>query len=269
MKTAISIVLLCALCLWADTKNEIDLRARLAAAETARAALTLEIAKLNAANATRANAALASTKSATAGQTKAGEIASAHADIAQSTAEANGAIAQKAAIEASAAAASAKESSSAVAAAVTASGQASRTQVTGLMITAGFGFLTLLAGYLYQSFTAQRDRRWLRQDAEEQGRRQAEIAKEQGAKLDQIHTLVNSNMTAEMEKSLAFAKANLLLLKKVAAFPGPTTDEDKAAIEETHRQVIELEAQLDDRLKQTTAAAQQLKVDLAKPTPKK
>jgi hypothetical protein len=81
----------------------------------------------------------------------------------------------------------------------------------------------------------------------ESNRRSEETSKVQGAKLDQIHTLVNSNMTAEMEKGLASHKALLALLIRLAP-------EEKIQIETTTRVVAELEAQLADRMKQTQVA---------------
>lgn len=81
----------------------------------------------------------------------------------------------------------------------------------------------------------------------ESNARVAETAKKQGAQLQQIHTLVNSNMTLEMQKGLASHKALLALLLRLAP-------EETAQIGETQRLITEIEAQLADRQKQTEIA---------------
>jgi len=102
----------------------------------------------------------------------------------------------------------------------------------------------------------------------ESNRKQEEISKVQGAKLDQIHTLVNSNLTAAMQDQLDARTATLVLLKEVAAgrkLGGiEPTKETLGVIASNEGKIAELSAQLSDRKKQTTAAAAQLAVDLAR-----
>jgi len=95
-------------------------------------------------------------------------------------------------------------------------------------------------------------------------------AKVQEAKLDQIHTLVNSNLTAAMQDQLDALKAMLVLLLetvdlKHAASPGAApSKETVTTIAATKTKIAELSAQLEDRLKQTTFASAKLAVDLGK-----
>jgi hypothetical protein len=88
------------------------------------------------------------------------------------------------------------------------------------------------------------------------------------AKLDQIHTLVNSNLTAAIVDQLDARKTMLTLLletveskKLVGSKPSPETLEVIAA---TKIKVAELEAQVADRMQQTNLASAKLAVDLKK-----
>lgn len=93
----------------------------------------------------------------------------------------------------------------------------------------------------------------------------AEVANVQVAKLDQIHSLVNSSMTAAMEKELLATELNLTLLEELAQATGkPPSSFAAERIVATKIQIAELKAKLADRLKQTTAAAVQLSVDMKK-----
>jgi len=92
----------------------------------------------------------------------------------------------------------------------------------------------------------------------ESNKKVADTAKSQGAKLDQIHVLVNSNMTASMQGELDAYKSNLVLLEEISSLrkaagqdPSPTT---MAVIESTKKKIAELDAQLADRLKNTQKA---------------
>jgi hypothetical protein len=80
----------------------------------------------------------------------------------------------------------------------------------------------------------------------------AETARNQTAKLDQIHTLVNSDMTAARQSELDQHKAMLVVLQRVVSMAyAKGTDPDPAdvqAIEQTRRRIDELEAILADRL---------------------
>jgi hypothetical protein len=98
--------------------------------------------------------------------------------------------------------------------------------------------------------------------------KQEEIAKTQNAKLDQIHSLVNSNLTAAMQDQLDTRISNLALLveagdaKKAAGLP--QNEETLGAIYQTRIKIDELTAKLADRKKQTLQAAAQLAVDMEK-----
>lgn len=74
-------------------------------------------------------------------------------------------------------------------------------------------------------------------------------------KLDQIHTLVNSNMTAAMQAELDATRALLAMMREFRDFKAtagkPASRQALAAIEETERKVGELATTLDDRLAQT------------------
>ncbi len=93
--------------------------------------------------------------------------------------------------------------------------------------------------------------------------RVAKSAEEQAGKLDQIHTLVNSNMTASMQGELDATVAQAVLLEEVIEMrreagkePSPETE---AALVLTKKKVEELRAALDDRVKNTEKADAQLK----------
>src|SRR5678815_862241 len=75
----------------------------------------------------------------------------------------------------------------------------------------------------------------------------AAVAKSQDAKLEQIHILVNSSMTLEMQKGLTAHKTALALLLRLAP-------EEKAQIDATQLLIHDLEIQLAERLKQTKKA---------------
>lgn len=86
----------------------------------------------------------------------------------------------------------------------------------------------------------------------------AATAKEQGAKLDQIHILVNSEKTAGMERELLAVRTTILALEELSDLKRASGKEPSAAalkeLEARRKQKSELEAQLADRLKQTVLA---------------
>jgi hypothetical protein len=73
-----------------------------------------------------------------------------------------------------------------------------------------------------------------------------------------IHTLVNSNMTAEMQRGLIALKGQRVLMLRVMdlnkAAQHEPTPEDQASLHAMEQQIAELEATLQDRLKQTEVA---------------
>jgi hypothetical protein len=82
----------------------------------------------------------------------------------------------------------------------------------------------------------------------------AETAAVTNDKLDVIHVLVNSNMTAAMQGQLVALKAQLVLMQKLAEQKVSTEDEI-GAIKAVQAQIAELEAALTDRLAATAVVA--------------
>lgn len=74
-------------------------------------------------------------------------------------------------------------------------------------------------------------------------------------RLDQIHTLVNSNMTAAMQAELDRTQEVLVMLREVMALNEaagrPPSEDARTRIAVTERKVGELSATLNDRLAQT------------------
>jgi hypothetical protein len=93
----------------------------------------------------------------------------------------------------------------------------------------------------------------------------ADSAKETGAQLKQIHTLVNSDKTAGMERERVLLRANSVLqssnLKLMKMQGVEPSDEEIAALETTNILLAELEKDLEERAKQTKAAERQLAAD--------
>ena len=87
--------------------------------------------------------------------------------------------------------------------------------------------------------------------------RVAATAAETNTKLDAIHTLVNSNMTAAMQAELTAVEAQRVVLQEVVALKeanGVPADESRATIETLNNRVNELRAVLTDRVEQTRVA---------------
>lgn len=91
--------------------------------------------------------------------------------------------------------------------------------------------------------------------------RVAEAAESTSAKLDVIHTLVNSNMTAAMQAELDATVREVAMMKEVirlnqVAGSKPSADA-RATLKATEEKISELKATLSDRLKQTKVAEAQ------------
>lgn len=88
----------------------------------------------------------------------------------------------------------------------------------------------------------------------------AKSAEETKAQLSVIHTLVNSNMTTEMQKNLTSTQATLVVLQELTELRRstnkPPKKETSDAIASVKAQITELEAALADRLKQSKAIEQ-------------
>lgn len=95
-----------------------------------------------------------------------------------------------------------------------------------------------------------------------------ETAIAQSAQLKQIHSLVNSNLTASKQNELASYESNLLSLQELVDLKVkngvPVTRETQSAMVLMKSKIAELNAELADRRQQTSEAAQQLSVDIAK-----
>jgi len=83
----------------------------------------------------------------------------------------------------------------------------------------------------------------------------AASAKEASGKLDAIHILVNSNMTAAMEAQLVALQGQLVVMNRLAKIEDPTVNE-QAAINAVEKQIAELTATVRDRLAATTKVEQ-------------
>ena len=227
----------------ADSQKEKDLAAKLAAAEARLAALA---GANNTAAQSRANLA---------------SHAAVNAENAQNTADVNAAEAKKVAEEAKAQMEKLKEQiATATKEEVTRQNEAKDRYV--LLITGGFAFLGLLVPLLALIIT-NRGKHQERMDEIEL----AKVGKELGAKLDQIHTLVNSNLTASMQAQLDALRVSLaatLELGVIREKAGLMPSEDALeAVAETKRKIAELESQLEDRLHATDAASAELAKKMA------
>lgn len=149
-----------------------------------------------------------------------------------------------------------------------------------VVVAAGAAVSTLLTALLTgRQIRAGKEQDWARQDlvaakAEEAARlllaanervaeQTAQAAKVTGGKLDSIHELVNSNLSAQMEEAHAALSQQLVLMREVialhmAAGRKPSTDALQA-IAVIERKVSELGAQLADRAKVTEIADAKLK----------
>jgi hypothetical protein len=119
------------------------------------------------------------------------------------------------------------------------------------LIVQSFGFLTLIAGFLWQ---------WI--SAHNRNTIAVRTAKTADGKLDQIHTLVNSNLTERMANELEVRKANLVLLLEMVDAKKKTgesaTVDALTAIKDSRLKIAELTAQLADRAQKTNFAADRL-----------
>jgi hypothetical protein len=140
-------------------------------------------------------------------------------------------------------------------------------------------FVVAVVGPLLLAWLTNRQRRsdkredWARQDAVAEkaaeaaklllaaNERVAKTAAETNGKLDVIHTLVNSNMTAAMQAELDATSRELVSLREITALKQAAglepTPAALAAVQATEAKIAELTAALRDRLAQTALAEQQ------------
>jgi len=137
----------------------------------------------------------------------------------------------------------------------------------GLIVTA-IGAPMLLARQLNNARREEKELDWAREDEVASkaavvadtlivsNERAARSAEQANGKLDVIHTLVNSNMTAAMEAQLVALQGQLVMMMRLAEIADPTVNE-AAAIKAVQGQIAELTATLRDRLAATEHAEQQ------------
>jgi hypothetical protein len=93
----------------------------------------------------------------------------------------------------------------------------------------------------------------------DENRKVADRADQTIEKLDIIHTLVNSNMTAAMKAEMDATVRELALMREIVAMKKTSGQEPSvetlAAIEATGAKIAELSASLSDRIEATKAAA--------------
>ena len=253
--------LILVVCLWAgivglqgfaDTKSEADLKARLAASESARAtaekekaALATTLSKLAASRATATDAVKTASKTA---QQNSGELLN--------TAQDSYALALRALTESTSTAQGVRDQSQKLQETIERNSHSANLSQVYILVG---GILAFCGTWI----VAMRDRRWARKDAEDARELAAEVAKSQGGKLDQIHTLVNSSMTAALVSELDARRRDLVSLQEImslhdAAGTKPTQEALRVITTAKH-DIAELEASLDDRVKSTAIATAELK----------
>jgi hypothetical protein len=134
-----------------------------------------------------------------------------------------------------------------------------------VLIVQFFLFLSVIAGFVYKGF----ERKWDRDDIENKNKQlnekldhTAATQVKQVAKLDQIHTLVNSALTASLADQLDARKAYLVVLNE-SSNKKPSA-ETLGFIDKTKEKIDELETALANRLEDTKRAEAQLKIDMKK-----
>lgn len=100
------------------------------------------------------------------------------------------------------------------AAAAAASDATANSQNTALLITQVFGFLAVLAGFLYKAFTDARDRRWAHEDAE---KRESAAVAHRGDVLAKLSEVKTEASNAYREANNINAKIEAIGLRAVDA----------------------------------------------------
>lgn len=143
-----------------------------------------------------------------------------------------------------------------------------RSIITGLIAAAVSVFSPwLLARQLNAQAKETRKVDWDRQDevaarVAENSALSAERNKIQSAKLEQIHSLVNSNLTAAIEQELTATQLSLVLLEEIKSLTGGvSTKVSGERIVSARKHIAELEVTLAQRAVQTKAAEARLALD--------
>jgi len=251
MKFAIIIAALAAPA-FAESQKEKDLASRLAESQA-----RLIVAQKD--RAAIAAALAASIKIVATGRVSAADTAAINAEAAQTTADANSAEARKEAREAKAALAAFEKSTESKAREADSKRDSDIKYYSIIIggVVAFVGVFVPLIGLLITKATKH-------QEAVDQ-REMLKLEKSLdniGAQVQQVHVLVNSNLTNEKQRSLAALKASLTSLlklqvigEKTGAEPSP---DERAVIDDTAKNIAELEAELADRLKATATASAEL-----------
>ena len=294
-------ILFIAIPAFCDSKAEIELRARLAAAQAQaaealrdKAALQASLAKLNADASARSAAAVATSKTAAATATQRNAVAAQQRNAASVTADKNAAKSLNAITDNADASKAASDALKEQVAELRKDGD--RGRLIQLIVACG-GFVAICVPVILGALklfgdagvrrgehtalmgqvalvqaealhasalagaagTAVQDTKTAVAVLESEHHQSAKV---QEAKLDQIHTLVNNNMTAAMEDQLEARKSSLASLQEIVALrkeSGASPNPDSvAAIESIKEKIGDLEAQLSDRLKATKIATQEL-----------
>jgi hypothetical protein len=74
------------------------------------------------------------------------------------------------------------------------------------------------------------------------------------SKLNVIHTLVNSTLTAALQSELDATRREEMLLRELMSMRGNSTDDDHAALGAVQRKISELSSAMKDRAEQTRKA---------------
>ena len=126
-------------------------------------------------------------------------------------------------------------------------------QTNEMYVPLWIAIVSMILAPVMLSYLTNRQRRaekredWKRQD--EVARRLEIAQKDNTHRLDEIHTLVNSDMTAARQSELNQTRLTLATMRKVVAISKtPPSPEDLAAIESTESRILELETIIADRL---------------------
>lgn len=230
MKRLLTVTLLAATLLRADSKDEAALRAQLAQTQAALAAaskdraamqveLTAAVAKLGVANKVQAAAATQQRANVSDKAEASAVRADANAAQAQQTADSARVTAEAANTQAVISAVAAKVQADAL---IRVSDQ-SHTASLATLITSCFGFLTLIAGFGWKAFTDSRDHRWLMETTAQAA---TVTALHRQTELQKISEVQSSAQAAYSEANTVNKKIESIGLKMADSKPLNPTDEE-------------------------------------------
>lgn len=147
--------------------------------------------------------------------------------------------------------------------------------IKSLSIIQAFTFLSLVAGFFYKAWEHNQDTKEVRRKEELADKERklavdtaATVTRSTTARLDQIHTLVNSNLTSALQGELDSRRENLVLLESAiqsqrALGHEPSADTE-AIISGAKLRIAELNTTIIDRKIQTSTAEKQRMLELNK-----